>query len=116
MFSDVLAPHTPGTGDRGVLTGNADVQNLLGAHQNEIFRRIGHAMETQAVRFLEIQRGLRARDAPARMPHAPDDAMEVMGYEDRDLCEGLVHLDPQDVFVNGGTSLCDTLNKNKNNR
>ncbi len=62
-------------------------------------------MEAQAVGFLQEQRGRRARDAPARMPHASDDTVEVVGDEDGDPGEGLVHLDPQDVIACVGTTL-----------
>lgn len=105
MFLYVGAPQAPPAGKGGILTRNADVQHLLGAHQNQILRRIGHAVEAQAVAFFEEQRGRRARDAPARMPHASDDAVEVVGDEDGDRRERLVHLDPQDVIDHVGTTL-----------
>ncbi len=101
-------PHTPSAGKRRILTSNADVQNLLGAHQNQIFRTVGHVVESQVVGFLEEQRGRRARDAPARMSHASDDAVKVVRYEDGDLGVGFVHLDPQDIIVRVRTALCDT--------
>ena len=62
-------------------------------------------MDAQVVGFLEEQRGGRARDAPARMPHASDDAMEVMGDEDGHSGEGFVHLDPQYIIVRVRTTL-----------
>ena len=98
-------PHAPGAGKRGILASNADVQHLLRAHQNQVFRRVGHVVEPQVVGFLEEQRRRRARDAPARMPHASDDAVEVVGDEDGDLGVRFVHLDPQDIFVRVRTAL-----------
>jgi hypothetical protein len=105
FFLDVGTPYTPSAGKRGILASNADVQYLLGAYQNQIFRHVGYVVESQVVSFLEEQRGRRARDTPARMPHASDDAVEVMGYEDGDLGVGFVHLDPQDIFARVRTTL-----------
>jgi hypothetical protein len=42
------------------------------------------------------------------MPHASDDAVEIVGEEDGDLGEGLVHLGPQDIIVRIRTTLRDT--------
>jgi hypothetical protein len=80
----VGTPHTSSAGNRGILTSNANVQYLLGAYQNQIFRHVGYVVESQVVGFPEEQRGRRARDTPARMSHASDDAVEVVGDEDGD--------------------------------
>ena len=101
----VAAPDTACTGTRDVLINNADVQHLLGAHKDQIFRVVGYAIEAQAVGLLEEQRGGRARNTPARMPHASNDAVEIIRDEDSYRSERLVHLDPQDVIVRVGTFL-----------
>jgi hypothetical protein len=90
-------PPTTSGGERRVVVHDADAQDLFGADQHQIFRLVRHGVEAQVVRFLEVQRGVRARDAPARVAHASDDAVEVAREEDGHLCVGLVHLDPQDT-------------------
>jgi len=80
-----------------VVARDADTQHLLRAHQNSVLRPARLAVETQVIGFLEIQRGRRARDAPAPMARALDDAMEVSGEEEGDLGVRLVHLNPQHV-------------------
>jgi hypothetical protein len=47
------------------------------------------------------------------MPHASDDAVEVMGDEDGDLSERFVHLGPQDIIVRVRTTLCTHKGKKK---
>jgi len=86
-------------GKRRVVVHDADAQDLLGAHQDQILRLVRHVVEAQVVGLLEVQRGVRARDAPARLAHASDDAVEVPREEDGDLGVRLVHLDPQDAVL-----------------
>jgi hypothetical protein len=92
-------PPTSSGGERGVVVHDADAQDLLGTHQDQILRLVRHVIEAQVVGLLEIQRGVRARDAPARLAHASDDAVKVPREEDGDLGVRLVHLDPQDAVL-----------------
>jgi hypothetical protein len=101
----VTAPDTACTRTRDVLIRNADVQYLLGAHEDQVFRIVGYDVEAQTVGLPEEQRCRRARNTPARMPHASNDAVEVTRDEDSYRSERLVHLDPQDIIVRVGTFL-----------
>jgi len=92
-------PPTTSGGERRVVTHDANAQDLLGADQDHIFRFVRHAVKAQVVGLFEVQRGVRARDAPARVAHASDDAVEVAWKEDGHLRVRLVHLDTQDTIL-----------------
>lgn len=88
-----IAPGATGAGDRNVVTRDANVQNLFGAHEDLIFRPVRRTGETEVVGFLEIQGCARAGNTPPRVTKSLDDAVEVVGEEDGHAREGLVHFD-----------------------
>ena len=92
-------PPTTSGGERRVVAHDANAQDLVGADQDQIFRLVRHVVEAQVVGLFEVQRGVRARDAPARVAHAPDHAVEVARKEDGHLRVRLVHLDTQDAVL-----------------
>jgi len=92
-------PPTTSGGERRVVAHDANAQDLLGADQDQIFRIVRHVVQAQVVGLFEVQRGVRARDAPARVAHPSDDAVEIARNEDGHLRVGLVHLDTQDTVL-----------------
>ena len=92
-------PPTASGGERGVVVHDANAEDLLGADQDEIVRLVRHVVQAQVVGLFEVQRGVRARDAPTRVAHASDDAVKVARKEDGHLGVGLVHLDTQHAVL-----------------
>lgn len=101
-------PPTTSGGERRVVAHDANAQDLLGADQDQIFRLVRHVVQSQVVGLFEVQRGVRARDAPARVAHPSDHAVEIARNEDGHLRVRLVNLDTQHAVL-----VTTTLSKKK---